>query len=107
MGRDSEVDAETETETESKMAQGMRLKYDKVLVDAQCTLDGSVRHLQKYRDEWGWARLHSEVLNEGNAAKTVTLQHSLLRNGFALLRDGGVLVYSTCSLSARQNECVV
>jgi len=32
------------------------------------------------------------------------LQLSLLRAGFALLRRGGTMVYSTCSLSRRQNE---
>ena len=35
------------------------------------------------------------------------LQLSLLLNGFRLLRPGGLLVYSTCSLSIQQGEAVV
>lgn len=35
------------------------------------------------------------------------LQLQLLTNGFRLLRVGGVLVYSTCSLTFAQNEDVV
>lgn len=33
--------------------------------------------------------------------------HLLCRNGFARLRQGGTLVYSTCSLTVAQNEGVV
>eukprot|EP01083_Nonionella_stella_P026626 73333_1 len=81
--------------------------YDKVLVDAQCTHDGSVRHLKKYRDEWGWNKLQQNVLNEQNVIETVALQKRLIVNGFDLLKEHGTLVYSTCSLSVKQNEHVV
>jgi 16S rRNA C967 or C1407 C5-methylase (RsmB/RsmF family) len=37
----------------------------------------------------------------------VDLQKRLLRSGFRLLKSGGILVYSTCSLSSKQNEQVV
>lgn len=36
-----------------------------------------------------------------------TLQLKLLSNGFRLLKVGGSLVYSTCSLTVAQNEDVV
>eukprot|EP00897_Mesotaenium_endlicherianum_P003756 jgi/Mesen1/3408/ME000192S02576 len=61
--------------------------YDKVLVDAECTHDGSLKHICKY-DEWGWGT-------------------DLLSNGFRHLRPGGTLVYSTCSFTLAQNEDVV
>eukprot|EP01084_Bolivina_argentea_P000747 1366_1 len=81
--------------------------YDKVLVDAQCTHDGSIRHLKKYRDEWGWDKLMKNVLNEKNIVESIQLQKRLIVNGFNLLKENGILVYSTCSLSMEQNECVV
>ena len=36
--------------------------YDRVLVDAQCTHDGSVKHIIKYRDLWGWDALKEQFL---------------------------------------------
>lgn len=36
--------------------------YDKVLVDAECTHDGSIRHIQKF-EQWGWETLQQRVLN--------------------------------------------
>ncbi|KAK6924496.1 SAM-dependent methyltransferase RsmB/NOP2-type [Dillenia turbinata] len=36
--------------------------YDKVLVDAECTHDGSIKHIQKF-ENWGWKTLPHRVLN--------------------------------------------
>ncbi|KAE9614592.1 putative 16S rRNA (cytosine(967)-C(5))-methyltransferase [Lupinus albus] len=38
------------------------LGYDKVLVDAECTHDGSVKHIQKF-EHWGWRTLERRVLD--------------------------------------------
>ncbi|KAJ0399745.1 hypothetical protein P43SY_009326 [Pythium insidiosum] len=81
--------------------------YDKVLVDAECTHDGSVKHLQKLESLDAWATYVSRHLNDGEVARILALQAALLRNGFRLLRRGGTLVYSTCSLSLQQNEAVL
>jgi len=35
------------------------------------------------------------------------LQLNLLRNGFRLLKVGGILVYSTCSAEYEQNEAII
>ncbi|XP_058009128.1 uncharacterized protein LOC110643230 isoform X2 [Hevea brasiliensis] len=80
--------------------------YDKVLVDAECTHDGSIRHIQKF-EHWGWDTLHQRVLNAERTDSLTNLQFKLLTNGFKLLRLGGLLVYSTCSLTVSQNEDVV
>lgn len=80
--------------------------YDKVLVDAECTHDGSIRHIQKF-EHWGWETLNGRVLNAERSDNLTALQLKLLINGFRLLRVGGSLVYSTCSLTVSQNENVV
>ncbi|XP_057951511.1 rRNA (cytosine-C(5))-methyltransferase NOP2C [Malania oleifera] len=80
--------------------------YDKVLVDAECTHDGSIRHIQKF-EHWGWKTLDRRVLNAQRTDCVTVLQLRLLTNGFRLLKVGGSLVYSTCSLTVAQNEDVV
>ena len=37
----------------------------------------------------------------------IDLQKRLIESGFRLLKRGGIMVYSTCSLSSKQNEQVV
>ncbi|KAJ7953137.1 S-adenosyl-L-methionine-dependent methyltransferase superfamily protein [Quillaja saponaria] len=80
--------------------------YDKVLVDAECTHDGSVRHIQKF-EHWGWKTLQRRVLDAERTDSLSILQLKLLSNGFRLLKGGGSLIYSTCSLTVAQNEDVV
>ncbi|KAJ4975355.1 hypothetical protein NE237_000461 [Protea cynaroides] len=80
--------------------------YDKVLVDAECTHDGSIRHIQKF-ENWGWKTLERRVLDAQRTDTLTHLQLQLLTNGFRLLKAGGSLVYSTCSLTTAQNEDVV
>ncbi|KAL8506391.1 hypothetical protein ACS0TY_017320 [Phlomoides rotata] len=80
--------------------------YDKVLVDAECTHDGSIKHIQKF-EQWGWKTLSRRVLDAERTDELTVLQLKLLSNGFRLLKVGGSLVYSTCSLTVAQNEDVV
>ncbi|KAM6541520.1 hypothetical protein CsatB_005967 [Cannabis sativa] len=80
--------------------------YDKVLVDAECTHDGSIKHIQKF-EHWGWKTLQRRVLDAERTDSLTVLQLKLLSNGFRLLKAGGLLVYSTCSLTIAQNEEVV
>ncbi|XP_009379387.1 rRNA (cytosine-C(5))-methyltransferase NOP2C isoform X1 [Pyrus x bretschneideri] len=80
--------------------------YDKVLVDAECTHDGSIKHVQKF-EQWGWETLQRRVLDAERSDSLTVLQLKLLTNGFRLLKSGGILVYSTCSLTVAQNEEVV
>ena len=73
--------------------------YDLVLVDAECSTDGAIRHKEKASKPPAW--------NETNMDELVDLQKRLIKSGFDLLKNGGTMVYSTCSLSERQNEDVV
>lgn len=75
--------------------------YDKALVDAQCTLDASIRHLLNY-NKVGWIGF------DANPTKVISqLQKRMIFNAFRLLKPGGALVYSTCSFCTAQNENVV
>lgn len=82
------------------------LFYDKVLVDAQCTHDGSVKHIRKHV-ETDWREFDPENYSAQGLSDLYHLQLQLLQNGFNRLRPGGILVYSTCSLSMSQNEDII
>lgn len=80
--------------------------YDRVLVDAECTHDGSMKHIQKYQNT-AWEGFERKVLDPKRLGALQKLQRSLLANGFKLLKPGGLLVYSTCSFCRAQNENIV
>jgi 16S rRNA C967 or C1407 C5-methylase (RsmB/RsmF family) len=81
-------------------------RYDRVIVDAECTHDGSIKHLSKFA-AWGWDTFEKRFLDPARLSTLEALQRSLLAGGFGCLREGGSLVYSTCSFARRQNEDVV
>ena len=80
--------------------------YDRVLVDAECTHDGSVKHLLKAQAH-DWTAFVQRGLDPARVAALPRLQLDLLCRGFALARPGATVVYSTCSLTRTQNEAVV
>lgn len=71
--------------------------FDRVLVDAPCSGDGVLRKNAAMLNYWSPA-------DARNLAQT---QIGLLRAAFHMLRPGGELVYSTCSLSTEENEDVL
>lgn len=71
--------------------------YDAVLLDAPCSNTGVMRH----RIDVKWR------LREGDFARHAAQQLALLRAAARLVRPGGRLVYSTCSLETEENEAVV
>jgi 16S rRNA C967 or C1407 C5-methylase (RsmB/RsmF family) len=91
--------------------------FDRVLVDAECSTDGSLKHVQqrlmkkeKQRqedDDPSNPQLIPQLTDDQQLADLVRLQQRLAESGFRLLKQGGYMVYSTCSLSGDQNEGVV
>ncbi|KAI9914065.1 hypothetical protein PsorP6_006286 [Peronosclerospora sorghi] len=69
--------------------------YDKVLVDAECTHDVSIRHLQRLNTGEKWEEYVRNLLNSIEVERILNLQHGLIRNGFKMLRPGGMMIYST------------
>lgn len=53
--------------------------YDKVLVDAECTHDGSIRHLQKLDSEEKWSQYVQKHLSSSEIDRILQLQHDLIR----------------------------
>ncbi|KAL2916912.1 hypothetical protein HK105_203691 [Polyrhizophydium stewartii] len=83
-------------------------KYDKVLVDAECTTDASIAHVRNSAEWKGWDGLRSGWMASSDKLDELErLQRRLIANGLRMVRPGGILVFSTCSFAARQNEDVV
>jgi NOL1/NOP2/sun family putative RNA methylase len=73
------------------------LKIDKILLDAPCTGEGII-HKDPSRKV---SRGKEDILF------CSSMQTSLLKSAVDSLRDGGVVVYSTCSMTPEENEFVV
>lgn len=71
--------------------------FDRVLVDAPCSNTGVIRR----RVDLRW-RLKPEEF-----ARLHKVQLELLHRATSLLKPGGVLVYSTCSLEPEENEQLI
>jgi 16S rRNA (cytosine967-C5)-methyltransferase len=71
--------------------------FDRVLVDAPCTGTGTLRHNPEIR----W-RLAPERVGE-----LAAVQRAILSEAARVVRRGGRLVYSTCSVEREENEDVV
>jgi 16S rRNA C967 or C1407 C5-methylase (RsmB/RsmF family) len=98
--------------------------FDRVLVDAECSTDGSIVHTQKrilrqsvssdekcrvntVPDDTSAADATLGVFDDNQLVELHALQRELAASGFKLLRKGGIMVYSTCSLSDQQNGDIV
>ena len=79
------------------MARWFHNVFDRVLLDAPCSGDGI---LCKDRHMLAW-------WSPEDARRKSVQQVGLLRAAFHMLRPGGRLVYSTCSLSTEENEDVL
>ncbi len=72
-------------------------KFDCVLLDSPCTSEGTMRK------DWNALSHWSEQKIFGMSR----LQKQLILKGFDSLKEGGVMVYSTCTFAPEENEEVV
>jgi 16S rRNA (cytosine967-C5)-methyltransferase len=76
---------------------GMAPGFDRVLLDAPCSDLGALAS----RPDARWRKSPAVI------DRLVELQAELLQRGREALRPGGTLVYSTCTISRRENEEIV
>ena len=73
------------------------IEFDKILLDAPCSGTGTIRKSLKTLRIW----------NPNMVKKICYEQRNLIQSAFKLLKKGGTLVYSTCSLEPDENEGVI
>lgn len=80
---------------DARCTKGLEGIADKVLLDAPCSSESTIR---KGVD----VKLSEDIIRKMSA-----LQKSLIRAAHRILKDSGILVYSTCTFAPEENEEVV
>lgn len=80
-----------------RLAEGLEGFFDRVLVDAPCSGEGMFRRDPQAVADW----------SPEHSAACAVRQLAILDSAAKCLREGGVLVYSTCTFSFRENEDVI
>ena len=70
---------------------------DRVLVDAPCSSEGTIRKSAQALDHWSVVAIE----------RFPSVQRRLIVAGYLALKPGGVMVYSTCTVAPEENESVV
>ncbi|QGA80575.1 RsmB/NOP family class I SAM-dependent RNA methyltransferase [Candidatus Nanohalobium constans] len=70
-------------------------KFDRILVDAPCSGEGD-RYYRNF-----------EAADKGESVGLSRLQQDLMKKAEKLVKEGGVIVYSTCTITPTENEKVV
>lgn len=71
--------------------------FDKILLDAPCSGEGMFRKEPDLIKSW---------LEKGNDYY-LNIQKQIIKDGLSLLKDGGQMVYSTCTFSKKEDEDVI
>lgn len=82
----------------NEYADGNAEQFDKILLDAPCSGEGMV-YMQSENALRYWSIKKAKALSK--------LQKKLIVSAYKLLKPGGTLVYSTCTLEPMENEEVV
>ncbi len=75
----------------------LNIKFDCILVDAPCSGEGNIRCSPRTFLEW------SESLLNRLSSK----QKKLAESAFELLKEGGEMIYSTCTHAPEENELII
>jgi multisite-specific tRNA:(cytosine-C5)-methyltransferase len=71
--------------------------FDRIMCDVPCSGDGTLRKEPSIWTKW----------SPRNAIALHPIQLSIASRGVSLLKKGGIMAYSTCSLNVIENEAVV
>ena len=71
--------------------------FDKIILDAPCSGSGMFRKSDEMKDDWTYEKV----------LKNAAIQKDLILMCYSMLKEGGTMVYSTCSYSFEEDEEVI
>lgn len=80
-----------------RLARTFPKTFDLIMVDAPCSGEGMFRKEEIAIDEW----------SEENVSKCAERQAEILENAALALKNGGYIIYATCTFSLEENEMTV
>jgi 16S rRNA C967 or C1407 C5-methylase (RsmB/RsmF family) len=80
-----------------KQGEDRRVRFDRIVCDVPCSSDAAIRKIPSKWKSW----------STKDGASLHNIQLAIARRGIELLKVGGKMTYSTCSLNPVENEGVV
>lgn len=81
----------------SKQAHKFQNFFDKIILDAPCSGSGMFRKSEEMKNDWTYEKV----------LKNSKIQKDLILMCYSMLKEGGTMVYSTCSYSFEEDEEVI
>ncbi len=81
----------------ARLAKTFPKTFDLIMVDAPCSGEGMFRKEEIAIDEW----------SPENVTKCAERQCEILENAVLALKDGGYIIYATCTFSLEENEMTI
>lgn len=86
------------TSTDSKgLLKSFEGYFDKVFIDAPCSGQGMFRKDDYAIKDWSVDKVE----------ECVSIQREIIQDGYLMLKDDGMLIYSTCTFSKEENEDII
>lgn len=85
---------EIKTNDATKLNPNLIASSDRILIDVPCSGIGIIRK----KPEIKWNKTRTDLRD------IISVQRDIMENAWEYLRDGGIMIYSTCTLNKEENE---
>jgi len=85
------------TRNDGRFFRKMPESFDKILLDAPCSLEGTMFKDEKIKHKWS----HNFVIGSAR------LEYDLLKAAITSAKQGATIIYSTCTISPEENELII
>lgn len=71
--------------------------FDKIILDAPCSGSAMMRKNEEAKSDWSFAKVK----------RNARIQAELIELAYGMLKEGGTLLYSTCSFNYEEDEAII